>query len=137
LKYPSGTVQTGGGLQMRPRDMSKIGCLFLNGGLWKGKRVVSADWVRESTTQHAPDRDYGYQWWLGQFRVHDRDVAAYGARGRGGQVTIVFPELQVVAVFTGWNEDALGEQPYDMLRRYILPAAVQQLTRGKQDAPPP
>src|SRR6266481_3028129 len=105
LKYPNGTVQTGGGLQLRPRDMAKIGSLFLNGGLWKGKRVVSADWVRESTKQHAPDRDYGYQWWLGRFRVQDRELAAYGAQGRGGQIAIVFPELQMVAVFTGWNDN--------------------------------
>lgn len=124
LKYPNGTVQTGGGLWMRPRDMAKIGALCLNEGLCKGKRVVSRKWIRDSMTKHAPGRDYGYQWWLGAFSVGPRKLPAYGAQGRGGQYIIVFPDLHLVAVFTGWNTGALAEQPYQMLQRYILPAAV-------------
>jgi CubicO group peptidase (beta-lactamase class C family) len=124
LKYPNGVVQTGGGLWLRPYDMAKIGCLYLNGGRWNGSQIVSAGWIETSIQQHAPDRTYGFQWWLGYFDVDGHQLAAYGAQGRGGQIIIVFPDLRLVAVFTGWNEGALGEQPYDMLRNYILPAAV-------------
>jgi CubicO group peptidase (beta-lactamase class C family) len=127
LKYPNGVVQTGGGLWLRPYDMAKIGYLYLNGGRWDGNQIVSASWVEASIQQHALDRTYGYQWWLGNFEVDGHQFAAYGAQGRGGQIIIVFPDLQLVAVFTGWNEGALGEQPYDMLRRYILPAAAAHL----------
>lgn len=128
-KYPNGTVQTGAGLFLRPRDMAKIGLLFLHGGRWHGKQIISEEWIRESTTQHAPDRAYGYQWWLGWFRVRDRvPVVSYSAQGRGGQFIFVFPELQMVAVFTGWNDNALWDQPLDMLQRYLLPAATPQLT---------
>lgn len=125
LKYPNGVVQTGGGLYLRPRDMAKIGYLFLNGGRWQGKQIVSERWIRESTTQQAPDREYGYQWWLGRLRAGDRTVVTYGAQGRGGQFILVLPELQIVAVFTGWNDgNGLGEQPFDMLQRFVLPAAL-------------
>src|SRR5262249_16891667 len=48
-KYPGEIVQTGGGLFLRPRDMAKIGCLYLNAGRWRGKQVVSENWVKEST----------------------------------------------------------------------------------------
>jgi CubicO group peptidase (beta-lactamase class C family) len=126
LRYPNGVVQTGGGLWLRPRDMAKIGWLCADGGRWRGKHIVSAEWIADSTKQHAPDRSYGYQWWLGALAAGDRKFNAYGAQGRGGQFIIVLPELKMVAVFTGWNEGALGEQPYDMLRRYILPAALRQ-----------
>ena len=126
LKYPNGTVQTGGGLWLKPRDMAKIGYLFLNGGRWQGRQVVSEDWIRESTKQQAPDQDYGYQWWRGRFPVRTRVVGAYAALGRGGQFILVFPDLQLIAVFTGWNDNALRDEPLEMLTRYILPAAADR-----------
>jgi CubicO group peptidase (beta-lactamase class C family) len=129
-KYPNGTVQTGGGLSMQPRDMAKIGALMLHGGRWQGQQIVSAAWIKEATTPHVstgrPPRwlapEYGYQWWLGAFRVGEREIASYSARGRGGQFIFVFPDLQLVAVFTGWNDNALWLQPVEMLQQYILPA---------------
>jgi CubicO group peptidase (beta-lactamase class C family) len=147
-KYPNGTVQTGGGLYLRPRDMAKIGYLYLNGGRWRGNQIVSEKWVKESTVRQAPgegyDRlgwtwmvekiglpvpgawthNYGYQWWLASFHVRDRDIASYSGRGRGGQFIFVFPDLQMVAVFTSRNNFSLMNQPLDMLQRYILPAAT-------------
>jgi CubicO group peptidase (beta-lactamase class C family) len=126
LKYPNGMVQSGGGLYMRPRDMAKIGYLFLNGGRWQGKQIVSEEWIRESTTQQAPDAQYGYQWWLGRLRAGDQAVLTVGAQGRGGQFILILPELQMVAVFTSWNEgNGLTEQPIDMLQRFVIPAALQ------------
>jgi CubicO group peptidase (beta-lactamase class C family) len=116
--------------------MAKIGCLFLNGGRWQGKQIVSEKWVEVSTkpqigTGQLPAwflaDGYGYQWWLGSFPVRGQFVESYNARGRGGQFIIVFPTLQLVAVLTGWNENELLRQPLDMLQRYILPAAMPQL----------
>ena len=128
-EFPTGTVDTGGGLSLRPRDMAKIGYLFLTDGRWQGRQIISEEWIQESTKQQAPDRAYGDQWWLGWFRVRDRvPVASYSAHGRGGQFIFVFPDLQMVAVFTGWNDNTLYDQPLDMLQRYLLPAATPQLT---------
>jgi len=121
-KYPDGMVQAGGGLAMRPYDMAKIGSMLADGGRWRGRQIISEAWIRESTTQHAPDRDYGYQWWLGKFPVGGRIIPAFGAQGRGGQFIIVIPDLRLTAVFTSWNDDALWDQPIDMLNRNILSA---------------
>ena len=142
-KYPNGTVQTGGGLSLRSRDMAKIGQLLLDGGRWHGKQIVSEAWVKASTTPHAQvappfprwlpaflrprlfpleQNGYGYQWWLGAFRVGERVIASYSAQGRGGQFIFVFPDLHMVAVFTGWNDNELSIQPLEMLQHYILPA---------------
>ena len=70
------------------------------------------------------DDGYGYQWWIRSFKVVDRVIPSYRAPGLGGQFIFIVPDLQLVAVFTGWNDNELGVQPFDMLERYILPAAV-------------
>jgi CubicO group peptidase (beta-lactamase class C family) len=135
-KLPDDIVETGGGLLLRPRDMAKIGYLFLNGGRWKGKQIISEKWIKASTRNYVGSvqfpawlqaaSGYGYQWWLGTLKVGTRDVAFYGARGRAGQFILVFPDRQIVAVFTGLNDNILMNQPLEMLQRYILPAALPQ-----------
>lgn len=127
--YPDGTVQTGGGLALRPRDAAKIGQLILDGGTWQGRRVVSESWVRESTDDRAPGAAYGYQWWRIRLPRHehpfdltDEAFEAVAASGRGGQWIFVYPDFDLVAVFTGGNDNTLSNQPLDMLRRYVIPA---------------
>jgi CubicO group peptidase (beta-lactamase class C family) len=132
-KYPDEIVQTGAGLYLRPRDMAKLGQLFLSGGRWQGKQIVSQQWITDSTQNHvdaaqipaaANATGYGYQWWLDSFAVGDRLVGAYSARGRGGQFIFVCPDQQLVAVFTCSVDNPLMFQPLDLLRRDIVPACI-------------
>jgi CubicO group peptidase (beta-lactamase class C family) len=117
-------IHASGNLKLRPRDMAKFGYLFLNGGIWRGERIVSEEWVEESTKGHAstPWADgYGYQWWLKTYRLGSTSVDSFYAAGWGGQRIIVFPSLEMVCVFTGGNY--VGEEPVDeIINRYILPA---------------
>jgi CubicO group peptidase (beta-lactamase class C family) len=132
-KYPGEIVQTGGGLFLRPRDMAKIGCLFLDSGRWQGKQIVSEDWVKQSITDYVPAGQiseaaradgYGYQWWLGSFHVGGKRIKSFSARGRGGQFILVVPSVQLVAVFTSPPDNPLTFQPLDMMRQYVLPAVL-------------
>jgi len=99
---------TGGmGLNLRPRDMLKIGELFLRDGVWNGVQVVPSAWVGASTTAQVSTGDavpfgpeYGYLWWVG--RGQGRDF--YFANGYGGQFILVSPDLDLVVVATsGWR----------------------------------
>jgi len=123
FKDEDGTAQTGGGLSLRPRDMVKFGLLFLNEGQWNGSQIISQEWVARSTQWQAPGTLYGYQWWLDNYVIDGETIPGYSARGRGGQFIFVFPDLKLVAVFTGGNDNQLSGQPYEMLVRSILPAA--------------
>ena len=80
---PGGSVITAWGLSLKPRDMAKIGYLFLKNGRWNGKQIVSQKWVNESTkahlTQaHMPDfalgSGYGYQWWCGKTNINNQVI---------------------------------------------------------------
>ena len=101
-RTPKGVVDTEGGLYLQPEDLAKIGYLFLHTGSWNGKQIVSAEWVKQSL---APSADagngvkYGFQWWL--FPQGDRLI--WAALGFGGQRLLVFPEEDLIAVFTGWS----------------------------------
>ncbi len=132
-RYPSGVVQTGGGLRLRPRDMAKIGQLFLNGGKWGEEQIVSNEWIYDSKQYNRDwkadfprSTGYGYQWWLTNQIESGKVVPIVSANGRGGQYIFIMPSLQMVTVFTGWNDNRFQNIPKDLLERYVLRAALAE-----------
>ncbi|WP_455222114.1 serine hydrolase domain-containing protein [Kaarinaea lacus] len=88
-------------LMIHPRDMAKIGYLYLRNGVWDGKQILSADWIRRSTLHQVGVRNgaqsYGYGWWIGTQDLSGMYIAA----GRGGQRIVVWPEKDIVVVMNG------------------------------------
>jgi CubicO group peptidase (beta-lactamase class C family) len=126
---PLGTAMTGGGLNLRSRDLLKLGQLYLNGGTWDGKRIVSADWVHRSVSAHAQaraDTDYGYLWWLPRWQVAGREYRAYAMYGSGGNKVCVLPEQHLVVVITTTNYQLPGAAALTerLLTEQILPALI-------------
>lgn len=98
-----GYVNGGAGLDLTPRDMARLGQLFLQKGWSDGRVVIPGPWVDEATVrrfswsipagpiQHVT---YGYLWWI------DVDRGAFFAWGHGGQFVYVVPALDLVVVTT-------------------------------------
>jgi len=112
-KHPNGTPQCGGGLQILPRDMAKIGLLLLNDGRWNNKQIVSKEWILQSTKPRVPESeflDYGYQWWHRSKNnkkwweepqtVSEEEHDLSLALGWGGQYIIVAKDLNLVVITT-------------------------------------
>jgi CubicO group peptidase (beta-lactamase class C family) len=124
---PAGEGYMGGGLHIRPRDALKLGQLYLDGGVWNGKRIVSKKWVEVSTARHpmnARGAD-GYNWHLNDIKLGDRVFKEYDASGNGGQLVMVLPELDLVVMFTGGNYGNFGVWGHfrdELLPQYILAA---------------
>lgn len=125
--YPSGFVACHGDCYLRPRDMAKFGYLFLNNGVWNGNRIISEAWVRRSAEEYISlpqvswADGYGYLWWLYTYNSNNQSFESFRADGWGGQQIIIFPNLNMVVVFTGANYT--GHPPCEeILTRYILPA---------------
>ena len=100
-----------GDLHLFPKDLAKIGELYRNGGTWKGRRIVSESWVRQSTQPHVRVRDgvgYGYSWWINTAR----EPAIFEAEGRGGQRVAVVPDKELVIVFNGGGVDTDAIAPF-------------------------
>jgi CubicO group peptidase (beta-lactamase class C family) len=125
-RTPLGAVDTEGGLFLKNSDLAKIGYLYLHGGLWEGKQIVSKEWVQQSVapfTDAEGDYKYGFKWWL--LPRTDRPANVWMARGFGGQRLMVFPEEDMIAVFTGWEILKDEAKDRDLMNR-ILPAVRAQ-----------
>jgi len=125
---PEGINIGWGELRMRPRDIAKIGLLYLHKGRWDGKQIVPAKWVERSTRMQVRastlQEGYGYQWWIA-------DHGIYMALGYGGQYIVVAPDLEMVVVFTSSLPESDFYVPWQLTGEYILPAAV-----SSKPAPP-
>jgi len=126
---PLGNAMTGGGLQLRSRDLLKLGELYLDGGKWQGKQVISEDWVRRSLAPHAnarEDTDYGYFWWLQTFHVNGQAIRTFGMYGTGGNKVYVLPDQGVVVVITTTNYrlPGAGAVTDSLLTSLIVPAVT-------------
>lgn len=91
------------------RDWARLGQMMLQGGVLNGERVVSEDWVAQSTRPNNSDNQkaYGYQWWLNTgnaaLRWPDLPADAYAARGNREQRLMVIPSQNLVIVRLGWT----------------------------------
>jgi CubicO group peptidase (beta-lactamase class C family) len=123
-KTPGGSVD----LFLRPRDMAKIGYLYLNDGIWDGTQIVSSSWVRQSVSKQidVPERDlpkeyqYGLLWWLYKIKSH----SAFFSLGIGGQIIYVIPALDIVYVSTSKSSIDSNPELFKMPERYIVPAVL-------------
>jgi CubicO group peptidase (beta-lactamase class C family) len=124
---PSGEWYLGGGIHIRPIDALKLGQLYLNGGVWNGRRLVSRSWVDASTAPHpmnAKGTD-GYNWHTNDIKLGDRIFREYEANGNGGQLLMVVPEADLVVLITAGNYGNYGvwrKFREELLPQYILAA---------------
>lgn len=98
---PQGISTGGFGLYLLPRDMARIGALYLRGGAWGADRILPAAWidkVRHATVDMhqswAPNLRYANLFWV----MPDKGV--FMAVGFHRQLIVVMPALDIVAVTT-------------------------------------
>lgn len=128
---PAGHPYGGGGVQLLPRDFMKLGQLMLNEGTWKGRRILSRDFVARASAPlyHLRNLVYGYFWWGIDYPYKDRTVHAFFAPGAGGQVVMVIRELDLVIALYAGNYSSgrtaihIGQE---LIPRYILPAVRER-----------
>jgi len=124
-----GQIDVAGGLHLRPRDLAKIGQLLLDDGMWNGKRIVSREWLGESTRMDVRNSfgpDYGLHWWGGEHHYQERSARIVMASGHGGQRLFVVPEfdLVVVVVQQVFENPMSDANNLAIMTQYVLPAAA-------------
>lgn len=86
---------SGAGFNATLRDFGRFGQMMLDGGVADGRRIVSTEWVAQSTRPTGGEESarggYGLQWWtLGS--------GAYSAIGLQGQYVFIDPATRTVVV---------------------------------------
>ena len=122
--YENGITETGGGLQLLPRDMMKFGLMYLNQGKWQGNQVISPEWIKSSAENqvHSGNQEYGYNWWIKNYNVNRQTFHTYYALGHGEQLIMIIPDANTVFVMTAGNYYQSPQRQDEIMRDYILPS---------------
>ncbi len=122
-------------MRLSARDLARIGLLMSRSGRWKDRRIVSANWARQSTAAHSSAGNgigYGYLWWVGVDGWHFQarfPGTVFSARGNHGQFIVVDPVRDLVIVHRVDSErdskrDVSMKQFSELLQR-ILAARIE------------
>ena len=102
----SGGGHNGGGIFISSEDHARFGLLFLNKGMWNGKRIISEEWIKKSISPSDTNPEYGYMWWINSKLGEDYQTTDwknvptnifYGS-GFGGNKVIIIPDENMVIV---------------------------------------
>ncbi len=112
-------------MKITPRDLVKLAKMYKDGGKWKGQQILSESWVNK--TFDMDEGDYGYLWKHKYYVIDGQRYNSYLATGNGGQKISIWPELDMITVFTGGNYNSYAlygksTPPNEMIPKYILKA---------------
>ncbi|MCW7497693.1 hypothetical protein ND860_14220 [Leptospira levettii] len=109
-----------------------MGRLVLNGGNWKGKQIVSKQWLDDSLKKQINSQVkifrkdgkslfYGYQWWLGETILEEKKIPWSVALGNGGQLIFAFPSMDMVIVTTagGYGDPTTIQRILETVERIL------------------
>jgi len=119
---PQGVNTGGWGLSVKTEDIARFGQLYLQKGLWHGRRLLPEAWIDEATRSHIDngpnvspewEQGYGYQFWRCRH-------GAYRGDGAFGQFCIVMPEQDAVLAITSGVSNM--QAVLDLVWEHLLPA---------------
>jgi CubicO group peptidase (beta-lactamase class C family) len=151
----AGNIQGFYGVQMTPDDYGRLGDLFRRGGVWKGQRLLSREYIRRSVEPSKTNGCYGWLIWVNAAApcigptVADRGIEDtrdfpelpadfYNFSGLFGQRVTVFPTQDIVIVRTGQDPGMVptGQPNWENeLYKRVLAAMTDQTYEPPGDAP--
>jgi len=93
---------TFGGITLTMKDLAKIGRLYLNKGVWNGRRIVSEDWISQSTDYDTSNDGYHFNWYNpSSYGSDNTQNPGFYALGICAQVLYVNPHKKLIMVRIG------------------------------------
>ena len=100
---PQGRFYGATGMKLTVHELSLLGQLYLQGGVFAGHRLLAEDWVRMATSCQITGKDggYGYFFWV------DKD--SFSISGKWGQKCLVYPGKGRMVTWLGDLLERSGE----------------------------
>ncbi|MFD1951472.1 serine hydrolase domain-containing protein [Sphingomonas arantia] len=126
----AGYTKGQGNLSLTTRDFATIGELVRGGGLYRGRRIVSAGWIRDALAPKVTISDsdpyadgYGYFWYSKVLQIAGAPVPVSFASGNGGNKIYVVPgRHMVVAITSSAYGRGYGQRRSEAILKAILSA---------------
>jgi hypothetical protein len=119
-KSPEGIENGGWGLYLKREDVAKLAQLYLDDGVWQGKRILSKKWIRESTSPsvNTPEEfgsfDYGYHIWC------NKSKNSFLFNGMFCQDALVLRDQRIIIITNGGIEQLFQQSEYyGIIERYF------------------
>ena len=114
---PEGVTLGGFGLRIKTEDILRFGQLYLQRGMWAGRRLVPEAWIAEATSRPAggdPDSEgFGYQFWL-------NPGGSYGGGGAFGQQCAIIPDKHAVIAITAGVRLSAARAVLDLVQKHLI-----------------
>jgi len=108
----AGGAHFGGGLWISARDHARFGLLTLRNGQWRGRQLLSAEWIRQARTPTPVQPTYGFMnWYLNTDRKlwPSAPADSFAHIGNGTNIIYCDPRHDLVVVLRWFEGNALDE----------------------------
>lgn len=131
---PSHETMTGGGLELRSRDLAKVAWMLVDGGRWNGSQIVPEKWIETAFTIRRPAnnrQNYGYFVFENALNTNCGPQPVWYMAGNGGNQILMLRSLRAVVVVTrtAYNIHGSSFQTAELLSKYVLPSLPCKATR--------
>lgn len=97
-RCPDGYFYGASGMELTVHELSKIGLLLYNGGVYEGRRLLSEEYVKEATSLQQMNREGGYGYFVWKYRD------GFSINGKWGQKCFVLPKEELMITYMGHME---------------------------------
>ena len=100
---PQGRFYGATGMELSVEELSRLGRLYMQDGLWNGKRLFSGSWAEAAVRPQidaGKGQGYGYFFWTG--------LRDFSVSGKWGQKCLVYPGRKLIISWEGEMPETSG-----------------------------
>lgn len=100
---PQGRFYGATGMYLTVNELSRLGKLYLQRGVYGGGRILSESWAAQATSKHIDNAEGGYGYFFWTSGDH------FSISGKWGQKCLVYPEKELMITYLGDMPDDSGK----------------------------